>query len=88
MIRRLTKEETKTAKELLRARVARNNYGMLYNTDPCIPLRDHMAFNNEGWEIDKNMSYIFKDGAPAYKIKKQYGRGGRELLPKLEYIGA
>lgn len=87
MIRRLTKEETKTAKELLRARVAYNNYGMLRNTDPCIPLRDHMAFNDQGWEIDKNMSYILKDGAPAYKIKRKWNRG-REQQPSLEYLGA
>ena len=87
MIRRLTKEETKTAKELLRARVARNNYGMLYNTDPAVSLRDHMAFNNEGWEIDKNMSYILKDGAPAYKIKRKWNRG-KEAQPSMEYLGA
>lgn len=87
MIRRLTKEETKTAKELLRARVAYNNYGMLRNTDPRIPLRDHMAFNDQGWEIDKNMSYILKDGAPAYKIKRKWNRG-KEAQPSLEYLGA
>lgn len=87
MIRRLTKEEAKTAKELLRARVAYNNYGMLRNTDPAISLWDHMAFNNEGWEIDINMSYILKDGAPAYKIKRKWNRG-KEAQPSLEYLGA
>lgn len=87
MIRRLTKEETKTAKELLRARVAYNNYGMLYNTNPDVPLRDHMAFADQGWEIDKNMSYILKDGAPAYKIKRKWNRG-KESQPSLEYLGA
>ena len=87
-MRQLTKEEKRTAVELIRARVAYINYGMLRNTDPAVSLRDHMAFNEAGWKIEYNQGYIFKDGAPAYKLKKQYGRGGRELLPKLEYIGA
>ena len=87
-MRQLTKEEKHTADQLIRARVARNNYGMLYNTDPAISLRDHMAFSEAGWDIEYDQGFIYKDGAPAYKIKKQYGRGGREWLPKLEYIGA
>lgn len=87
MIRRFTKDEAKTAKELIRARVAYNNYGMLYNTDPAVSLRDRMAFDGAGWEIDKNMNYIIKDGAPAYKIKRKWNRG-RELQPSLEYLGA
>lgn len=86
-MRQLTKDEKRTATELIRARLVYINYGMLRNSEPNISLRDHMAFNEQGWEIDKNMSYILKDGAPAYKIKRKWNRG-REQQPSLEYLGA
>lgn len=85
---KMTAAETRIAKALIDNRIGRMNYGMLFR-ESCMPsMRDHMAFHAAGWDIDRNFSYITKDGEKTYKIRLQYLRNGNvSKRYSLEYLG-
>lgn len=91
-MRKLNSNEKKVAQALLRDMVERSNYGMLARSGLDVSMRDHMAFSESGWSIDRYKNIITFCDIPAYKIIRKYAarkQNGvhKELQPRLEYLG-
>lgn len=70
--------------DYLKARIERNNKGMLstYN----VKNSSIRVMHDNDLSIDKDMKYILKNDEPYIKIIRKWGKGGKELLPKLELL--